>query len=267
MGLFKKVNCAECGKQFGGILKTKLADSRYLCSNCTDSVPPYMYKSFFDSYTLDEFRTLKQYIEYSERELRPLFSETDSYYSIHIDAVNELFYLGKKITEDTIFFKFSNVDNFDLDFNAKELKAGILGDKVTGDILFELSMTLPRFDHETKLATDVKTTAKKNLFGTKITYDSPADMSEFYAHFRTLWILSADDDCEGADESTSDSSPLQQAMALFMLDSLENVTLNDVTVMRDCLMSVFHPDKQSDSDAAFGQKINEAYDELKKHLM
>jgi len=266
MALFQKVSCAECGKQFGGLLKTKLKDGEWLCPTCTDIVPSYMQKTFFATYTLEEFRALKSYIEFSNQKLRPRFSETASYYSIHIDENNDLFYLGKNISDDTIFFEFANVDNFDLSFNAKELKEGFLGNKVIGDILFELDMAVPRFNHEDKLATGVKTKAQKRMFGTKFVYDPPEDMFEFYATFQGLWLLSTDDERESALENTSESSFLQQAMALFMLDSLEEVTLEEIKVLRNRLMSTFHPDKGSDADVRFAQKINEAYEELKKHL-
>lgn len=266
MALFQKVSCAECGKQFGGLLKTKLKDGEYLCSDCMRIVPTFMHNTFFASYTLEGFRALKSYVEISNQEFKPRFSETASYYSIHIDEDSALFYLGKKISEDTIFFKFSNVDSFDLDFNAKELKEGILGDKVTGDILFELEMAVPRFEHEEKLSTGVKTKARKKFFGTKVVYDPPEGMLEFSARFQNTWLLSAEDDYDEIDADEPSSSSLQQAMTLFMLDSLEGVTLEEIKTLRNRLMSTFHPDKGSDADVRFAQKINEAYEELKKHI-
>ena len=266
MALFQKVSCAECGKQFGGLLKTKLKSGEYICPDCMRIVPTVMHNTFFSSYTFEDFRALKSYVEISNQEFKPRFSETTSYYSIHIDEDSALFYLGKKISEDTIFFKFSNVDSFDLDFNAKELKEGILGDKVTGDILFELEMAVPRFEHEEKLATGVKTKARKKLFGTKVVYDPPEGMLEFSARFQNTCLLSAEDDYDEIDADAPSSSSLQQAMTLFMLDSLEGVTLEEIKTLRNRLMSTFHPDKGSDADVRFAQKINEAYEELKKHI-
>ncbi len=55
-------------------------------------------------------------------------------------------------------------------------------------------------------------------------------------------------------------------MALFMLDSLDNVTLEEIKGYRNRMIKTFHPDKGSAEDTKYAQKINKAYELLKQHL-
>lgn len=55
-------------------------------------------------------------------------------------------------------------------------------------------------------------------------------------------------------------------MALFMLDDLENITLEKVKMQRNRLIKTFHPDKGSADDTNYAQKINNAYEVLKSYL-
>ena len=267
MALFNTVYCSECGEKAGVILRAKLTDGNYICGSCMRAVPNFMYSSVLEHYTLDDYRDFKEYVRYSNNSLRPLFCETKKYYTIHIDEENWLFYLGNKVDESTLFFRFSDILNFDLIFAPEEFKEGITGDKVRGNILFELSMLTPYFNYEEKLDSHVSAKAKKKLFGSKIVYENPKGMDEFYTAFITAWLLSSDseeDDAESVPESVSE---LQQAMALFMLDSIENTSLDELKAQRNRLIKAFHPDRGSEADNKYAQKINGAYAVLKKHLV
>lgn len=269
MAIFKKVDCAHCGNKTNPLTRTKLVDGDYLCFDCIRRIPPYILNSFSSHYDIDDYRSLKDYIDFSNSQLRPVFCETHSYYTIHIDERNKIFYLGDYIREDTVFFLFQNVSVFDLIFQPENIKEGLLGDKVIGNILLQIWVRFPYFYREEKIASRVKAKAKTNFLGTKISYEDPAEMCDFKQRFKLAWAESleeaeVDEDSSAGDQTTD--SALSQAMALFMLDSLDGVSQESLRTHRNRLVKAFHPDKGDDSDTKYMQKINAAYEILKKHI-
>ena len=83
--------------------------------------------------------------------------------------------------------------------------------------------------------------------------------------FNTTW-QKASEEAYGDSYVSSESSELQQAMNLFMVDDLEALTMEDLKKMRSRLMKTFHPDLNDGKDTVFAQKINAAYDVLEKYL-
>lgn len=275
MGLFDAKFCVECGAKTNVLTRHNLADDKYLCTKCGKIIPDCMHSTFIKKYTYEDYRGFKDYVEYSNKCLRPQFMETAKHYTIHIDQSHRIFYLGNRIDENTVFFHFHSVSQFDLLFVAGELKEGLLGDKVEGEILFQIEVEDPYFYYQEKLDKYAKARAKKKMFGTKYTYENPDGMDEFIAIFRHTWDLSREEyEAEyqsyyGADSietEMTNATELQQAMALFMLDSLENVTLADVRAHRNRMIKAFHPDKGSAEDTKYAQRINNAYEILKAHL-
>lgn len=266
MALFTKVDCADCGNPTKPVLRTRLQDGNFVCGKCSLKVPTYIYKSFLQDYTIDMYRSFKEYKKYSDEVLRPEFEETTSYYMIHVDELNELFYIGAGIDKNTVFLEFKNLVAFDLIFKPKELRNGITGQKVEGDVLVQVAMRTPYFIYEDKLVKDVKAKAKKELFGTKVAYENPKGMDDFISAFLLVWELSREDDSDNETAQSSQPTELQQAMALFMLDSLSGVTLSDLKSHRNRLIKVFHPDKGDEADTRYAQKINNAYEVLKSYV-
>lgn len=56
-------------------------------------------------------------------------------------------------------------------------------------------------------------------------------------------------------------------MTLFMFDNLGVITIEKLDKQRKRLLKTFHPDEGSGDDTGFAQKINAAYDVLKKALV
>lgn len=272
MGLFKEIYCAKCGKKTNIFTRTKLADGNYLCAECMSVVPSFMRQSVSDRYSIDDYNDLLDYIAYSHKELRPQFRESHSYYSVRIDTESRIMYLGYGIDDKTVFFHMHNVEDFELVFRGEEFKEGIVGGKVKGKILMTLKMGTPYFYHEEILDHSAKAKARKRMLSSEIEYENPNGMDEFMLHFLNAWRKSIEEaENEYEDDSDGYSAPavadeLQQAMALFMLDGLEGVTLNEIKSQRNRLLKTFHPDKGSADDAKFAQKINNAYDVLKQYL-
>lgn len=272
MGLFKEVYCAECGKKAGLLFRVKLQDGNYLCGDCAAKIPSCAQSSLAKVYTLEMYHRFLDYIKYSEEYLRPQFTETHHYYTIHVDAEHKLFYIGSSLNTKTVFFHFRNVQDFDLVFDAKEYKEGVIGDKVYGRVLVELEMDVPFFHYEEILDKNASAKAHKALFGSKVRYGSPKGQDEFHETFLLLWkeaILEEYEADEG-DESifTGDETDtsLREAMTLFMFDDLDKVTMEKLKQQRNRLMKVFHSDVSGDETTRYAQRINEAFEVLKQYL-
>ena len=272
MELFKEINCAYCGQKAGLLTRTKLCDGNYLCSQCTSIIPSFMRDSFYQKYTLENYNEFKEYLKYSDRYLRPKFHETHSFYAIHLDTENFLFYIGYEIKPGTVFLSIQNISRFNIIFKAENYKDGLLGTKVNGKIMFELGMNNPCFYHEEILDHSAKTKAKKTFFGNNIEYENPEGMDDFLYYFNHARELSTEDsDYEYSYESShgsnnNDTSELQQAIALFMFDDLEGITLDGLRAQRNKLIKAFHPDVATTDDTKYAQKINAAYELIKKAI-
>lgn len=264
MGLFKDIYCTNCGVKTKMLFRTHLCDGTYLCSKCMTCIPSYMKSSFIDKYSYEDYNTFKEYVDYSNKELRPLFHETHEFHNIHIDTENRIFYMGYGIDSETLFLRFAGITRFDMVFKAEDYKEGIFGDKVTGKILFELGMDTPYFYREEVLTTNAKAKAKKKLFGSKIEFENPSEMDDFMYYFNRAWEI--DMAIMENSDYTEVSPELQQAMALFMLDSLEDTTPEDLKNLRNRLIKTFHPDEGEADDAKNAQKINGAYELIVKAL-
>ena len=270
MALLKEIPCAFCGKKTKLLSRTKLKDGNYICSDCTSVVPWYIWSSVENEYTLENFVDLTCYVAYSEAELRPIFEETHHYYSIHIDAIHNLFYIGSRIKADTVFYHFKFIDEYELIFEPEEIKEGVLGDKVRGKILFNVRMLYPIFYYEEILDRGASAKAKKAFFGTKMSYENPKNMDEFCEIFESCFRADEDamrDECENDNigVNTIDVG-LHEAAALFMIDDLDSVTLDELKSQRNQLIKTFHPDKNGDNNIKYSQKINAAYDLLKAYI-
>ena len=271
MGIFKEINCAHCGKKAGLLTRMKLHDGNCLCGDCVSLIPSFMRDSVKKHYDLEDYRAFLDYKNYSDRELRPRFRETHSYYTIHIDTENKIFYLGYDINEKTVFFNFYSIEDFDLVFKAEVLKEGVLGDKVKGEVLLVLKVNAPYFYHEEILDYSAKAKAKKKIFSNTVEYDNPRGMDEFLLYFQRAWQASLEEVYAQAERANSAgesamANDLQQAMALFMIDRVEDLTIEKIKAQRNRLIKAFHPDRGSSDDTAYAQKINCAYETLQKYL-
>ena len=274
MGIFKDVYCANsnCGEKTKLLTRTRLNDGNYLCGKCTERVPSYMSKSIDSHYYLEDFKAFQRYVEYSDTVLRPMFTETHKYYSLHIDTEHEIFYIGDWIDDKTLFFQFDHLEDFDLVYHAEEFKEGMVGDKVYGRLLLKIKMGYPYFYFEKQLDTHVKAKAKKSFFGSKVEYENPKGMDEFLLYFVETWKSSLtkaeieDELDKEMDSVDAASDELTKAMALFMFDDLTKVTMIDLKAQRNLLLKTFHPDKAETNNEQYAQKINSAYEVLKKHI-
>lgn len=268
MKLFKDVNCAVCDNKTNVLTRFKLSDGQYICGKCAATIPSYMKESVRSQYGLEEFKKFKEYCKFSKEELEPKFDMTDSYKGVNIDENHGIFCLNMDIMGEILYLQFKNIVDFDFEFVPEVLKEGILGDKVEGKVMFRLQMRNPEFYCELELDSSAKGRAKKSFFGNKISYEHPEKMMDFETGFVTA-LLAFEEPESGADSAnvgTMQRDELQQAMSLFMIDSMDAVTEDEIKQQRNRLIKAFHPDGNGEIDEKFAQKINAAYNVLKQNL-
>lgn len=275
MGLFKEVSCENCSNRTHILSRKKLTDGKYICSKCLNKLPYYLRGHNF---TFETFQEALELIEFNRVLYGKDFKETRSYYSIHIDTQNYLFYLsdkifGNPIDETTLFLRFQDIDEFDLIFSPDTYKEGTFADKIKGNVLMRLRMNDPEFYYEETVAYGVYAKVKKNLFSSKTTISEPSDLTDFLTFFNAARMAAP-----GADEEEdtyyedNDSEyeqaavELAQAKALFMIDDLSKITIDELKAQRNRLMKTFHPDASASTDTKYAQKINDAFEILKQFL-
>jgi len=273
MGLFKEIYCTECNKKTAMLTRTKLKDGHYLCYDCTSMIPSYI-KDNLDSYSLDEYHSLKEYIEHSIKVLKNKFVETQAFQGIHIDSDHKLFYIEDFLSEP-LYLEFKNLLEFELLFAAGEYKEGFLDEKVVGKLLMQMKVETPYFYLEKVLTNKIKAPAKKSFFGNKVQYENPKGMDEFLTFFKMAWYKALEEDYSKENSSKENgydseyvvnTNELQQAMNLFMIDDINSITVDELKKMRNRLIKTFHPDLNSAADTKYAQKINAAFDVLNNYL-
>lgn len=270
MGLFKEIKCAKCNKICKMLTRTKLKDGNYLCWDCIRRIPEYMMNSISNAYTLEDYEQLLDYIEYSDNTLNGIFSETQCYCDVHLDSEHGLLFIGNPYSDSKIIWELHRIEAFELVFSPEKYKEGMLSDVVTGKILFQIKVRYPYFYYEKIVKNGVKAKAKTTFFKTKVEYENPKGMDEFLLHFqmayeKSILIEEARRTEQANFGRTVENNELQQAMAVFMLDGLGSVTLQDLQNQRKKLLKVFHPDN-GEEDNKYAQKINNAYEVIKKYM-
>lgn len=274
MGFFKDIYCVECNKKTTPLLRFKLADGNYLCSDCCSKLPSYITEQL-SKQDIDYYHHVLDYLEYSNTNLKPKFQETHNYYNLHIDVNNLLFYIDRKLKDDTLILEFKHIADFEILYDPSTYKEGVIGDKVFGNVLFRIVMNEPFFNYEAIFDKQVKSKAKKAFFGSKISYENPKGMDEIIEVFNSTYETAIAIESAGYEgyqrENSSNGNnindDLTQALNLFMFDSLDDVDLEKLKKQRNRLVKTFHPDSSEESiDDKFMVKINAAYEIIKKHL-
>ena len=181
----QEVTCANCGKTGKIMFFSKLKDENRICSACKGTIP-YEFDFKAKESTLEDFKELYDFMQYTNNELEPIFDPDDdySYGSFEVDPVH---YLCR--VDGSFVFEISNIMLYNIVFKAEEFKDGIFSSKVKGDVyLTSLILRNPvgSFD-EVMIKSGAKGKAEKKLFSSTITYQNPKDLDLFLLNFESLW--------------------------------------------------------------------------------
>ena len=181
----QEVTCANCGKTGKIMFFSKLKDENRICSACKGTIP-YEFDFKAKESTLEDFKELYDFMQYTNNELEPIFDPDDdySYGSFEVDPVH---YLCR--VDGSFVFEISNIMLYNIVFKAEEFKDGIFSSKVKGDVyLTSLILRNPvgSFD-EVMIKSGAKGKAEKKLLSSTITYQNPKDLDLFLLNFESLW--------------------------------------------------------------------------------
>lgn len=267
VGLFRKpAVCEYCGKELKGT-QQKLwgtGESRFiLCSECEGRIPVQAISYAVSNWNLDDYKNCLAWDEATRAE-REAFAPTDVYGkgAISIDTDHALF----RIEDYGLVLRFADLRDYEFGFKPGEVKDGILGARVTGDEFFTVDMFAPRIYLERILKYGVSYKLKqKGFINTKYEYEFSKEFSEIINTFEIMVYLARNARNAQSQAQTmqvSEIDEVQKALALFMFDSLDDVTEDNLKKQRNALIKAFHPDN-AESNEAYSQKINSAYELLR----
>lgn len=119
-------------------------------------------------------------------------------------------------------------------------------------------MNRPCFSNHAILRKDVACVAKpEKLFSSKYNYYMADEFVDFIRTFSICFHMAH----QQMEQNTEDITEIEKALALFMFDSMDEVTEDNLRKQRNILIKAFHPDN-NESNESYSQKINAAYELL-----
>ena len=261
---FQSCYCAECARRTLNAYSRKLGDGYKLCLDCASIIPSFLADSFFKVADLAHFKELKDYVEYSNEELRSVFTETHTFYSLHLDEWHGLFYIGDKIDENTMFMHLKYISAYNIAFCGEKIREHPLYIEVTGKIVFQLSMTTPYLFYETTLTPN----ALKKIFKQSSPHEQNDDdfskMRAFEKEFNDSLCIDKYEYYSPYEEYKE--GDLQQAMSILSISDLSDVSLDMLEKQKSALMFFLHPDHDHYSSIEYVFRVNNAFETVKKHI-
>ena len=250
----KDVYCANCGTRTGAITREWLLDDKCLCVNCQNALPKY-YKNNYGTLTFEVYNKMFTYMSGESKELGKQFKKKHAFLDLQLDAANGILRY-KPSHAVPLYVKLENIADFSLVCHPRSIEDDF------GVITLTLECINPNiFMHE-----DLELTGLENdCYKFMEYYYSIRNMREGQGYIR------GDEDGTKSEYKTpvnnvADDAQLQKALAMFMFDSINDVTAENLKAQRNRLIKSFHPDANSDEDTRYAQKINEAYELLHKYV-
>lgn len=268
-GIFaKKGNCAKCNKEVDSFNRLSLKDGNLLCGDCSSRVPSFFREYAINCWSIHDFDTFISYLNYSNEKLLPIFDFSASYGDLLIDEQNGLFLVRHGIFSDSIqkdvpIFEFKNLENVNFNFEPEKMKEGFFGVTVKGNVSFTYEMNNINFGESLTIQYNETAHAEQNFLKTKVTYDLPEDLKDFEMRFIATYLKFMP---AKSSNSNKVSNELNDALQLFMFDSIEEVSHEKLKEQRNRLIKAFHPDANGEIDGKYAAKINNAFKVLEANI-
>lgn len=266
VGVFRKEGaCQCCGKKLKGTEQQVFNGSNrfVLCKDCMDKIHPQILSYAKSNWSYDDYDNYLAWEEATKDE-REQFNPDATYgygCQINVDTDRGLFSLGTG-KKGGLVFRFADLTDYELNFKPEEVKEGFLGDKVKGNEYVTVELATPRVYLEEVVNYGVKLRLrKKGILSTKYEYELSDGFMDVIRAF-TVCIYVEEARRSGAMHDNSvDIGEVEKALALFMFDSMDEVTEDALKKQRNALIKAFHPDN-AEANEAYSQKINAAYELL-----
>ncbi len=275
MGVFRSAGkCQCCGAALKGTEQKVYGSGKtqfILCKSCSGKVHPQIRKYAMKNWSYTDYT---DYLEWDEatKEERSEFNPDYKYgfgTKLFVDTERGLFSLGYG-GEDDLVLRIADLKDYDLNFKPAEMKEGLLGTKVKGDEYAAFEMAIPNVYLEEAVRSGVSLSAKKKgIFSSNYEYSLSEKFVEIIRAFTICIYLEALKQEEAsqyeAGNTAGNIDEIEKALALFMFDSMADVTADNLKKQRNALIKAFHPDN-SESNEAYSQKINAAYELLSRMI-
>lgn len=262
-GVFRKPGeCKCCGKALKGTEQQVFSYGNFcLCKECADKIHPQIIKYAKENWNYTDYTDYLTW-ENATKEERAQFNPDVTYgYQLAVDTERGLFSIGTGKSGGMVF-RFADLTDYELNFKPEEVKEGLLGDKVKGNEFVMVELSTPRVYLEAVINYGVKLRLrKKGILSTKYEYELSDKFMEAIRAF-TICVYIECQKREGTyNQESQNIGEIEKALALFMYDSMDEVTESSLKQQRNALIKAFHPDN-NESNEAYSQKINAAYELL-----
>lgn len=250
----KDVYCAKCGTRTGIITRQWLLDDKCLCVNCQNVIPAYFQRNY-GSLSFETYSVIASYMTGESKELGKQFKKKHTFLDLQLDAINGILRY-KTSNANPLYVKLENISDFSLEYHPHLVQNG------TSSITMTLECINPYLVIQEKL---LSTGSEYDCNQFMKYYYSIREMREGQNYVHGEQGGAKSEYKSYANNNTEDAQ-LQKALAMFMFDSINDVTAEKLKAQRNRLIKSFHPDANSDEDTRYAQKINEAYELLHKYV-
>ena len=265
MGVFRKPSkCQNCGKTLKGT-EQRVFDGNIpfcLCKECADKIHPQILSYAKNNWSYTDYINYLTW-EDATKEERAQFNPDVKYglCELKIDTERGLFSIGLGMNGGLVF-RFADLSDYELDFKPEKVDESFFGDTIRGDEFITVELTVPKVYIEEIIKPRVELCAnKKGFLSSKYEYALSEEFTEIIRAF-TLCIYIENEKRNGEyQRETMNIGEVEKALALFMFDSMDDVTQDSLKKQRNALIKAFHPDNDEQNDS-YSQKINAAYDLL-----
>ncbi len=286
--------CTACGTETKDTIE--LAGGQYLCKNCLKIVPKSLREDVPYSWSVSDFNAFKEHMETEQKTLMQQFNPDYRYGPVKVDSHHFTFAVDRDFVFKLCNIATEKADptdpenmvvnpKYNFDFTADKVHNGFIGKTVTGNVTFQFDTTLPNVSKTVTCATKASGKVLADAYG-EIRYEFPKECQRFRVQFYNIHVKAFEaeqnrlrseayqkmyeEELRRAEEeeqqrqeeqkhvNVSSVNDIQRALMLFMFDSVEEVTKDELKERRNKLLKSFHPD-EGDTDVTKSQKINNAY--------
>lgn len=260
IGYFRKpTECKSCGKSLKGTEQKVFNHGEFcLCKECANKIDTQIVDYAKENWTYKDYADYVAWEEATKEERSQFKPDVKYGYELAIDTERGLFRINSGIV-----FRFADLADYELNFKPEQVKEGLLGDKIMGNEFITVDLTTPRVYLETILKHGVKLKLKKKGFiSTKYEYEFSDEFMDVVRAFTVCIYIEAQKREGSYNQASQNIGEIEKALALFMFDSMDDVTEENLKQQRNALIKAFHPDN-NESNEAYSQKINSAYELLR----
>ncbi len=269
MGLFSRpvYNCAHCGKQVkekdAFVLGWKRQQGEcVLCTECFGKMRSAAITDFASEYWSyeDYLDYLKWYTDTANE--RDAFTPTYSYNYILLDTVHGTFSINGNAE---VVFRLPDLERVEFSYQIIEAKEGLIKQYAYVETYMSFTLRHPRLNSRATMNPFLKVPIKSNGNKGEKVLVFPPEYDSFAQTFMAAVQDFAYSEEQKSTSITQTANDIQMALALFMFDSMEEVTIESLRKQRNTLIKAFHPDNAEENES-YSKKINAAYETLLSHV-